>query len=149
MPKLLIFLAIGFLEVSCASPESERFAYVDRVASVLEAESIKTTVVLVATPTERELRLPTPEQKINPLQFADLHRCDMGALVGERNSGLGRFAPASQRLGYEVRWLCRARGCDIEWVEDLARLKQASGGIEIHFEGDERQSKEDSLNEAP
>ena len=126
MLKLPIYLVIGFLSASCTSPESDRFAYVERVASVLGTDAVTTQVALTPTPSERSLRLEIAEHKINPLQFADLHRCDMGDLVGERNSGLGRFAPASQRMGYEIRWLCRARGCELEWLEELAGAKRTS-----------------------
>ena len=126
MPKSLIFLVIGWLEVfllSACAPTGERSDYPERVASVLDRPLEMVEASLAFTPTRKALRVEVPPLSINALEFAELHRCDMGDLVGARNSGLGRLAPDSQRLGYEIQWLCRSQSCEIDWVAEMRATK--------------------------
>ncbi len=74
-------------------------------------------------PPQRALTLEIPSRTIDVAEFFELHGCDMGALVGFRNSPLGRVQSASQRLGYEVAWLRAVDGCGAETAEWLIALQ--------------------------
>jgi len=66
---------------------------------------------LPAYPERRALSLTLPARRIDWLDFLALHRCDLGGLVGFRNSPLGRLQQPSQRLGYELALLEGAEAC--------------------------------------
>jgi hypothetical protein len=78
-------------------------------------------------PPRREIQLSIPPSEIDVAQFIELHDCDLGALVGYRNSPLGRTQLASQRLAYEVAWLAAADRCadKPQWMLDLVDNKVA------------------------
>lgn len=80
-------------------------------------------------PARRELAVAVPAQSIDVAEFIELHGCDMGGLVGFRNSPLGRMQTASQRLGYEFAWL-----------EALARCGPGAADWLTRLGGDKRQS---------
>ncbi len=104
-------------------------AYADAVADALERPVSRPVVQRIQYPAGRDLRLSVPEEKIDWLQFAQLHSCDLGDLVGRRNSGLGRLATASQRLLYELEFVSRLSGCDedaADWLVDLTETKRAA-----------------------
>jgi hypothetical protein len=78
-------------------------------------------------PQRRVLVVELPERTIGVAEFVELHGCDLGALVGVRNSPLGRTQGASQRLGYEVAWLAAVDGCGADtpaWLTALADGKR-------------------------
>ena len=129
MLKLLIYLAIGCLSsallAGCGTQTPALPEYVERVASVLDQPVGSAPVALQVAPRGKALKTAIANSKINALQFAELHRCDMGDLVGQRNSGLGRLAQDSQRLSYEAQWLCRAQTCELDWFEEIRDNKLA------------------------
>lgn len=103
--------------------------YLERLGRVL---AIDPAVLVDAPgplfPAARDLRIDVPRAEIAPLQFVDLHGCDMGALVGYRNSPLGRTQGASQRLGYEAAWIAAVQRCGDrapEWLVALETEKRA------------------------
>jgi hypothetical protein len=129
---VLVLLAVG----GCGAFDDDGAAdgrdladYVERLGRVL---AIDVAVVVDAPgplfPTARDLRIEVPRVEIALLQFVDLHGCDMGALVGYRNSPLGRTQGASQRLGYEAAWLAASQRCGDrapEWLVVLQTEKRA------------------------
>jgi hypothetical protein len=109
-------------------PESDLADYVTRIARVVQGQpSALTLDPLPAYPDRREILLAIPNADIDVAQFVELHECDLGALVGYRNSPLGRVQRASQRLGYEMAWLGGARRCadPPPWLIQLADEKVA------------------------
>lgn len=81
-------------------------AYLERLARVLEtplAASTTQPLGAPAFPPPAVLRQPFAVADLNWLEFARLHRCDFGDLVGYRNSGLGRVMDDYERLRYELR----------------------------------------------
>ena len=131
-PKLLALIVTGWLSLTaCVDAEQRDFEYVERLAyalgGVYEAEGFPP---LVRYPTRRALTLAVVDERINLLEFADLHRCDLGALVGERNSPQNRLAGAAQRFEYEREFLRRAQGCESEAVQ--AVLEQKRTALNLH-----------------
>ncbi len=59
--------------------------------------------ILGAFPELRERRVSIPETREGMLDIYALRECHITTLVAERNSTLGRVAPASQRWQYEAR----------------------------------------------
>lgn len=118
----------SFVMAAClagCADEPLQSVYVHRIAHVLGADAVLERERLSKEPGVRALQIATAPQEISALQFADLHRCDLGGLAGERNSSLGRLAPASQRLGYELRWQCRAPRCELSWLKEITRKKRS------------------------
>lgn len=102
--------------------------YLVRVARVAEGDVIlPPPAPRPPYPPHRDLAVPIPEQAIDVGQFFELHGCDMGDLVGLRNSPLGRLQAASQRLGYEAAWLQALGRCGegaAAWMTELAASKR-------------------------
>lgn len=62
-------------------------------------------------PRERYLKQRFPAESINLLQFLEIRDCELGHLVAERNSVLGRVAVPSQRLVYDINFLRTGEAC--------------------------------------
>ena len=62
-------------------------------------------------PSRAALRVPVDQDKADWTEFARLHLCDMGDLVGARNSGLGRVARPALVLEADIRFVHAARRC--------------------------------------
>ncbi|MEM7219137.1 MAG: DUF3080 family protein [Pseudomonadota bacterium] len=101
--------------------------YLTRLARVLE----QPLVLVDPAPLAPYPRLPAEalepgDLSINMLEFFDLHRCDLGGLVGFRNSGLGRLQVPTERWLYELQLLdgvSRCPGFDRDLAAQLrARL---------------------------
>lgn len=104
--------------------------YLTRIARVTEGRAeLPEAIPLPGYPPRRALVLKIPRRTIGVVQFIEVHGCDMGALVGFRNSPLGRVQAASQRLGYETALLSAAERCVPEgedWLAELAADKRAA-----------------------
>jgi hypothetical protein len=102
--------------------------YVTRIARVSRTDTaLPAARPLPPYPPRRALTLDIPRRNIDVVEFLELHGCDMGALVGLRNSPLGRLQSASQRLGYETAWLAAAERCGVdaaEWMTDMGSGKR-------------------------
>ncbi|MCC5870789.1 MAG: DUF3080 family protein [Gammaproteobacteria bacterium] len=86
--------------------------YEQRVARVLDARpSARPLPELSPWPRTRDRTLPVPPQRTGLGGFLSLHRCDLGSLIGERSSQLGRVMSAPSRLNYEHRFLVAAQDC--------------------------------------
>src|SRR5690606_34717131 len=111
-------LSVGACRID--SPEAQLTDYLTRIARVTGVvPALPAAGHLPAYPARRDLTVATPRHTIDVAEFFELHGCDMGALVGYRNSPLGRLQGASQRLGYEMEWLAAARRCgagEKEWL---------------------------------
>lgn len=110
--RLLVGAGIAWMLSGCSQPESELADYRLRVLSLLRVEAVPTpTFDPMRPPLRRALMLPIPESRVGWSEFFELQSCELGALVGYRNSPLGRTAPASERLAYEVAFLEAATAC--------------------------------------
>jgi hypothetical protein len=121
-----VALAAGVLLAGCApaDPAAALLAdYRTRVLRVLDADDVAPAVAAPsAWPRPRARTLPIPDQRVDLIEFLSLHACDLGALVGERSSPLGRVMVPSQRLRYELRFLARAAACDPGDADAAAEL---------------------------
>lgn len=86
--------------------------YADRLARVLDAELTADNEVPLYTYPERESLLAAPAPlEINLTRFYQLQQCELGNLVAERNTALGKIQHFSQRLQYEQRLLRALQDC--------------------------------------
>jgi hypothetical protein len=110
------------------SHESVLDEYLIRIARVTDVPvEVAVARPLPPYPEHRALTLDIPRRTIDAVEFFELHGCDMGALVGFRNSPLGRVQTASQRLGYEAAWLAAAERCGghaADWLAELGADKR-------------------------
>jgi hypothetical protein len=104
--------------------------YLVRVGRVVESTATPISPQpLTRYPERRALVVDIPQRTIDVASFFELHGCDMGGLVGYRNSPLGRLQSDSQRLGYETAWLAAADACGADgeaWMSDLGADKRAT-----------------------
>lgn len=110
--------------------------YLERLAGVLDrpldpvdgmgADGARAPAAPTPWPSRRALMLPVTPHSVDGLEFLQAHGCDLGALIGYRNSPLGRTQRASQRLAYEVEWLRVAAACRAAppWVAALMAEKR-------------------------
>jgi hypothetical protein len=112
------------------SPQGVFEEYLVRVARVVEATADPAPPQpLPRYPERRALVVDVPQRTIDVVSFFELHGCDMGGLVGYRNSPLGRLQSDSQRLGYEAEWLAAADACGAdadEWMSQLGADKRGT-----------------------
>lgn len=124
------FAAALLLTSACQpdSPEARFEDYLARLARLTDQDiPVVQPVPGPAYPPRRELELDIPRRTIDVGEFFELHGCDMGALVGYRNSPLGRVQQASQRLGYEAAWLAAADACGAgaaDWLAEIGVKKR-------------------------
>jgi hypothetical protein len=126
--SLGLFLLVMIGGCGPVTPEAVLEEYVVRVGRVVEATApVAPPPALARYPERRVLAVAIPERTVGLMSFFELHGCDMGGLVGYRNSPLGRIQSDSQRLGYEAAWLAAAEACDggaEAWLTELVADKR-------------------------
>ncbi len=113
----------------CGGPGSNGEQYLQRISEALDRPVITAPFELVQYPARRTLQRPIPSLNISVAEFARLHACDMGGLLGARNGSLARLAQDSQRLLYELTWLQAAQICveqGQDWLQPLVEQKTSS-----------------------
>ncbi len=101
--------------------------YEQRVARVLSVTvQVRPLPELAPWPRTRDRTLAVPAQRTGLGGFLSLHRCDLGSLIGERSSQLGRVMSAPVRLHYEHRFLVAAQRCleELAGYPDRAALRE-------------------------
>ena len=125
----VFLLPVFFWLAACSPPESNGDRYLQRLSEALDRPFITAPTELLPYPPRRNLLRPVAPLNISVAEFARLHACDMGGLVGARNGSLARLALDSQRLLYELTWLQAARDCieqGQEWLTPLLEQKTTS-----------------------
>ncbi|MDZ7670968.1 MAG: DUF3080 family protein [Gammaproteobacteria bacterium] len=124
-------LAAAVLLSSACQPGTPAAPFEDYLARVARLTGQEAAVADPSSgpayPQRRALELDIPRRTIDVGEFFELHGCDMGALVGYRNSPLGRTQGASQRLGYEAAWLAAVDACGADaadWLADMGAEKR-------------------------
>lgn len=96
--------------------------YEQRIARVLNVDvPERPAPELAPWPRSRDRTLTVPPQRTGLGGFLSLHRCDLGALIGERSSQLGRVMSPPARLNYEHRFLVAAERCLTQLAGDPDR----------------------------
>ncbi|MAJ70979.1 MAG: DUF3080 domain-containing protein [Alteromonas sp.] len=86
--------------------------YSERLGRVLDTELTTAEVQPAIAYPQRELLLSAPAQlDINLTRFYQLQQCELGNLVAERNTALGKIQHYSQRLVYERQLLAALADC--------------------------------------
>ena len=126
----LVLVGCSATEPGLARLAAEQQQYLLRLARVLEQELQPVDwYPLPAAPRSRDLLEPIAEQQIDWLDLLTLNQCELGPLIGYRNSGLGRVLTTSERWRYERQLLQRLQGCEPagderELFETLTQLKR-------------------------
>ncbi len=111
---VLVAMGLG----GCAADELEAGDhYLSSLGDALDRPISWQAENLPPFPRPRSLALTMPRTTIDVVEFAQLHSCDLGGLIGARNSALGRVQQASTALAYEVAWLRVAATCEgFDWL---------------------------------
>lgn len=118
--------------VACDTHLSNSERYLQRLANALDvAPTPVATIDLTRFPATSSLVIKRPSSKINLLEFLEVNRCNLGSLVGARNSGLGRVHTASQRWLYDTQLVAGLLACEESTpaLQALATSRQAELGI--------------------
>ncbi len=109
----LRLLALLVLLAGCSDGGSPYEGYAAKLARVLDEDvaAAGTTMSPLTFPRVRDNRISFTEKGIDLLDFLSLGGCELQGLVALRNSGMGRMAPASQQLVYELQFLSLAERC--------------------------------------
>lgn len=155
---LVLLLPLLWVVVACDRGHPARMLH-DYAARVARASN-QPVVPLewpspLAYPSHRDRQLAAPEVRARLLELDDFNRCNLTQLVAERNSILGRYWPASQRLDYELRFAHRLDRCrtwlhaqpddtaDPEWRDRLDAIAADKAGTipavwwQVTFDSDE------------
>lgn len=99
--------------MGCDANQTNGERYLERLAAVLDVEVEAAEIrALPGFPAASSLRIERATRKINWLEYLEVNRCDLGALVGARNSGLGRTQTPSQRWLYESQLVAGLLACE-------------------------------------
>ncbi|WP_221793766.1 DUF3080 family protein [Oceanobacter mangrovi] len=104
---------IVLVSAGCSQdPVDQLRDYPTRLARTLELELPELAVVAVAPMlTPRQLQLPLQPQSASLLDFLALGRCQLGTVVAEGNSSLGKVAGASQQMHQQRDFILQAPAC--------------------------------------
>lgn len=134
-PWRCVALLVALLLVGCEPADPARAMLDDyraRVARVLEVEAPPLAQpALPAWPRRRQRQLEVAAQRTGLMKFLSLHQCDLGTLVGQRSSPLGRVMTDEQRLRYEYRFLVAAEACLLELAATDARPQLRANLTEV------------------
>lgn len=129
------WLGVATVLAGCDSQPNAHALYIERLASALgvsaeQAVSDQQTPAGGLFPAPNTLAIERVAEKIDLLDFLQVHRCDMGALVGARNGSLGRVQSASQRWLYDLQLVQGLRACEelTPPLQELIERRQAELG---------------------
>ena len=104
------------LTASCSRSTSvwavlDNYAY--RLSNVfaIDFDFVEPEQPVVRYPKRSDLQFTLSTSRINLLDFLRLSQCDVQRHIGANNSSLGKLAPASQNLLYELEFVRLARQC--------------------------------------
>lgn|GEM_PF-3001993 len=140
--KRFLALALAFLVPfttaivgGCGSTSDPGRLYLERLAGALGQSagdyplSSTKESPLALFPRGDELLITRAERKLSILNLLEVHRCDLGSLVGARNSGLGRVHTPSQRFLYDLELFAGLKAC--KSAGDALRSIETERGAEL------------------
>lgn len=107
----LIAVLISVITACSNSVEWQLEDYTDRVARVLEQEVPEIAAIELPYQSARQNQLPVDVESINLLEFLKLNRCQLGRVVAQQNSALGKVAPPSQVMHFYRDFLIHGPPC--------------------------------------
>ena len=115
--KLTVWLVTVWLVTSCAPPNhNDDSDYAQRISNTLKvAQSIEALPYQPQVPPTWAKATET-QQQLNLLEFISLTGCDLQHVIGDKNSNLGKHAPASVALLQTLSFLNAAESC-ISYLE--------------------------------
>lgn len=120
---------LALVLTGCNPAPTPLASYPQRLAAVLDTQAPALSPPLLEKGGGRAWALAVPQLTINLRQTFALRHCNLLGLIGERNAPLGKTAPPSQRLIYELTLLeglnaCHPEDSDLQaLVTDLAAQK--------------------------
>lgn len=111
-----VLLPLALAACTEADPHQKRFVrYHERVSAVLEQPvnivPIEPVARALPYPSSKALQIAFPAQAVNLLEWLEMGGCRLQTLLAERNTGLAKVQPPSQRLLYELQFLALAPEC--------------------------------------
>ncbi|WP_243711912.1 MULTISPECIES: DUF3080 family protein [Marinomonas] len=127
-PQVVWAIALGclLLLTGCTSRYQPESLLMDYVKDLSRSKYIQLVVPDFVSPSlypplhQRQQALTKFDVSI--LDFLSLQQCDVGFLVGEKNSVLGKVMPASQRFLYEINIIRAIESCHIGNVQLAEKL---------------------------
>lgn len=108
----LIFLLLFALSGCSQSARGLFDDYLGRLSNVLDTPKLEPDIPAPqGAPRSRELQLTIPDLRVTPLAYWNLRHCELFRLISERNSILGRVAPAHTQWRYEAEVLAAIARC--------------------------------------
>ncbi|MDF1762980.1 MAG: DUF3080 family protein [Oleibacter sp.] len=89
-----------------------------------QKHGVHVNAALLSTPSRRTLLLETPQQSLDILEFLRLSNCELGRVIGQQNSSLGRMAATSQTMHLQRDLLLSAPECEARLVKENPELSQ-------------------------
>lgn len=131
--KPLAALLLALLASGCSKNDARDMleTYTSRVGNAIE-QDIETDFEQAlsarpAFPPRRQRLIEIPEIREGLIDVLDFRHCDLLHSIAQRNTSLGRLAPGSQRLIYELEMLPALKRCQETLIdlndEDLDELK--------------------------
>ncbi|WP_432698642.1 DUF3080 family protein [Marinobacterium sp. YM272] len=134
LTKLLAALLLLLLASGCRENAARQMleTYTSRVGNAIEQEVVthfdQALAARIPFPPKRQRLIEIPEIREGLIDVLDFRHCDLLHAIAERNTSLGRLAPGSQRLIYELEMLPALRNCRITLTrindEDLEPLAE-------------------------
>ncbi len=119
----------------CSSTDDPGELYLTRLASALNQtadgylDKFSNEPPLELFPQGDALFISRADSKLSVLNLLEVHRCELGPLVGARNSGLGRVHTPSQRFLYDLELFAGLKAC--ETAGEALRQIETERGAEL------------------
>lgn len=112
-----LILATGCLAGCSKTPTDQLEDYLIRISRVLDVDLPDNSFTPISRYSVSKNKLPQRKQSIGLLEYLRISQCQLGQVVGYKNSQLGKVAAPSQRLHFERDMLIHAQSC-IESLQD-------------------------------
>jgi len=125
---LLVLFVAG-----CSSTTTPAEVYLERLAGALNQAAPDFSAAqakepqLALFPQGDALLIRRADTKLGVANLLAVHRCELGSVVGGRNSGLGRVHTPSQRFLYDLELLAGLDACEsvTERLQEVQRAREA------------------------
>ena len=110
--KACLAVGLSLLLIGCQRAKDVDYLWQDygqRLSNVIERPY--TAADFVPQQISKPKPVVRPSQSISILETLSLNHCQLGPLIAEQNSSLGKVAPPSQQLIYQIRFIQLAPAC--------------------------------------